>query len=86
MNERLDQWTCVYDAPTATPFELKPVGSVFRGFMSFRMAHDYMGTVNAFFSKRGVPQSAQVVHGPTSTTHCTFEVVAATCGYRRAAP
>lgn len=84
MKARLDAWTVVSDAPTRVPFELRPVGSVFRGFMSFRAAEQYVGEVNSFFAGHGVDERASVVHGPTSTTPCKYEVVTATCGYMRA--
>lgn len=77
----LDEWTKIYPAPTAIPFELKPTGSTFRGMNDPDKAIEYAKKVSAFFAENYLDKSVYVVRGPTSTTKCKFEVVSATAGY-----
>lgn len=78
---RLDEWACVYDAPTSVPFELKPTGGVFRGMRDLEKAKEYAKVVAKFFSDNNVHKPVYVVRGPTTTTKAPFEVVDACCGY-----
>lgn len=77
----LDDWTKVYLAPTGIPFELKPTGGVFRGMKDLEDAKNYADRASGFFFSHGIDKPVFVVKGPTSTTKCAFEVVAATAGY-----
>lgn len=77
----MDEWTHVYLAPTSTPFELKPTGSVFRGMSNLDQAQDYADTVKAYLESQSIDRNVYVVAGPTSTTKKPYEVVTATAGY-----
>lgn len=77
----LDEWTKIYPAPTAIPFELKPTGSTFRGMNDQGKASEYAEKVSTFFAEHNLDIPVFVVRGPTSTTKCKFEVVTAIAGY-----
>jgi len=78
---RLDEWTCIYQAPTAAPFELKPKGSTFRGMKDLEAAKSYAQDVVDFFQEHGLEKNAFVVKGPTTTASFAFEVVTETSVY-----
>lgn len=78
---RFDEWAVIYPAPTATPFELRPAGSVYRGMHDLDAAKQYADAVHEFWRTNGVEAPVFVVRGPTSTTSCSYEVVSARCGY-----
>ena len=77
----LDDWTKVYPAPTAVPFELKQTGSTFRGMNDREKAISYANEVAGYFTTHHLDLPVFVVAGPTSTTRKKFEVVTTTAGY-----
>lgn len=80
-NIRLDDYACLYSAPTAIAGENAPKGSVFRPFNDLDQAKAYADTACAWFADKGCPTPVFVVKGPTSTTNAKFEVVDACAGY-----
>ncbi len=78
---RMDEWSCIYPAPTGVPFELKPTGDTFRGMKDLDKAKAYAEEVADFFFENGLNKRVFVVKGPTSTTKSPFEVVTATSTY-----
>lgn len=78
---RFDQWARISPAPTATPFELRLAGTVFRGMQDMDAAKKYADSVHEFWQANGIEAPVFVVRGPTSTTSSSYEVVSASCGY-----
>jgi len=80
-NIRLDDYACLYSAPTAIAGENAPKGGVSRPFGDLDQAKAYADIACAWFADNGCPTTVFVVEGPTSTTNAKFEVVDATAGY-----
>ena len=78
---RFDAWCCVYDA-YQRPGVNKRVLGVSRGMNDFYEACSMARIYSEWALQHGVENPVVfVVHGPTSTTRCKYEVTDASAGY-----